>query len=111
MTAAQAIAAMDELTPNSYGFSQKLAWLRRVEQSVCQALGIIPSCLEEQTDLEAPEPYSELYVRYMQAQIFLEAGEITRYNNAMALYNNALAAMRRDHIRSHVSSHPQLTGF
>lgn len=101
MTAGQAIAALDRLTSNTYDDVQKLAWLSRVEA------GLLPDSvryirMQMDTPLQAGEPYDELYIRYLQAQIFLEVGEITRYNNAMALYNNALAQFRRAHIRSHV---------
>ncbi len=112
MTAQQAIAALDELTPNSYDFRQKLVWLGRVEAGVAaEVFDQERKAVGEETPLLAQEPYDELYLRYLQAQIYLEAGEITRYNNAMALYNNALAALRRAYIRSQVSHRPQLTGF
>ncbi len=108
MTAAQAIAALDELTANTYDQAMKMAWLHRVEA------GLLPDSnpdvtLEPDTTLQAGAPYDELYIRYLQAQIFLEVGEITRYNNAMALYNNALAQFRRAYIRSHVSPAACLT--
>lgn len=112
MTPAMAIAALDALTPNSYEVSQKLAWLERVEAGLAAEVffkTVNRPQMEE--PLLAFEPYDELYVRYMQAQIFLEAGEITRYNNAMALYNNAVAALRRERIRSHVTEQPSLKHF
>ena len=37
--------------------------------------------------LIVPEPYSELYLHYLAAQIDYWNGEITRYNNSMAKYN------------------------
>ncbi len=108
MTPAQAIAAVDELTSNTYDNAQKLAWLQRVEAGLLpQSNGEVE--LELATPLQAGEPYDELYIRYLQAQIFLEVGEITRYNNAMALYNNALAQFRRAYIREHVSPAAHLT--
>ncbi|MGM9601791.1 MAG: hypothetical protein ACI3W5_09485 [Faecousia sp.] len=112
MTPAMAIAALDALTPNSYEVSQKLAWLERVEAGLAAEVffeTVNRPQMEE--PLLAFEPYDELYIRYMQAQIFLEAGEITRYNNAMALYNNAVAALRRERIRSHVTEQPSLKHF
>ncbi len=112
MTPAMAIAALDELTPNSYDTAQKIAWLERVEAALAAEVFFeIINRPQWDKELLVKEPYDELYMRYMQAQIFLEAGEITRYNNAMALYNNALAALRRDHIRNNVSDQPCLTGF
>lgn len=108
MTAAQAIAQLDGLTSNTYDEAQKLLWLSRVEA------GLLPEGKQEvavqaDTQLQAGEPYDELYIRYLQAQIFLEVGEITRYNNAMALYNNALVNFRREHLRTSLSPARQLT--
>lgn len=37
--------------------------------------------------LLVPEPYSELYLHFLAAQIDYWNGEITRYNNSMAKYN------------------------
>ncbi len=111
MTAAQAIAALDELSPNSYDMGQKMVWLERVEAALAEVFGEAAGCPQLEAPMLAPAPYDELYIRYMQAQIHLEAGEITRYNNAMALYNAALAGLRRSHIRSHVTGQPLLTGF
>lgn len=99
MTPAQAIAQADDLTPNTYPQSHKLAWVARVEA----ALSGRETELQLQTPLLAAAPYDELYIRYIQAQIFLELGEITRYNNAMALYNNALAQYRRAYIRENTA--------
>ncbi|MFZ5975205.1 MAG: hypothetical protein ACOYU3_07335 [Bacillota bacterium] len=52
--------------------------------------------------LIVPEPYSELYLHYLAAQIDYWNGEIGRYNNAMAQYNatydSFAAAITRTHI-------------
>lgn len=52
--------------------------------------------------LIVPEPYSELYISYLAAQIDYWNGEIGRYNNNMAQYNTTYAdfaaAMTRTHM-------------
>lgn len=112
MTAAQAVAALDDLTPNAYSREQKLAWLAQVEAALAREVFFTdPAEVEEQTRLSVGAPYDELYIRYIQGQIFLEAGEITRYNNAMALYNTALMALRRCHIRGSMTPDCPITGF
>lgn len=112
MTPAVAIAELDELTPNTYEVSRKMAWLERAEQSLAaDVYGKPLPALRMEQPMQAPKPYDELYIRYMQGQIFLEVGEITRYNNAMALYNNAVAALRRFTIRSQPTEQPALKNF
>ncbi len=112
MTGAQAVAALDALTPNSYEAKQKLSWLSRVEEALAgEVYHTSPGAVTMATELLAPAPYDELYLRYLQAQIFLEAGEITRYNNAMALFNNALAGARRAQIRENLHPDRPLTGL
>ncbi len=112
MTGAQAVAALEELTPNSYPLEQKLRWLQQVEAQLAGEVYFVQvPAVSADTALMAPAGYEEVYLRYLQAQIHLEAGEITRYNNAIALYNTALAALRRCHIRSSVSRDRPLTGF
>jgi hypothetical protein len=45
-----------------------------------------PDTLPDVT-LLVPEPYSEMYLHYLAAQIDYWDGEYTRYNNAMAAFN------------------------
>lgn len=115
MTIAQAVSQLDELTPNPFSREEKLLWLSRAEAAVCRIAGeALPSFTADtdpDTPLFAPEPYDELYLRYLQAQVCLEQGEIGRCNNAMALYNNALAQFHRFHIRENTTSHPHFTNF
>ncbi len=112
MTAQRVIAALDDLTPNAYSPQQKLSWLQREEEMLCAEVFFIPApLLDMDTPLLARGPYDEVYLRSLQAQIHLEAGEITRYNNAMALHNTALMGLRRSYIRSHVSEEAILTGY
>ena len=52
------------------------------------------------TVLLAPEPFSEMYLRWMEAQIHYHNGEYGKYNNAILLFNtefNAYAAFYNQH--------------
>ena len=42
-----------------------------------------------------------MYLRYLQAQIDQVNGELTRYANSSALYNNLLSAYRDHYNRTH----------
>lgn len=112
MTGAEAVAALEALTPNSYPQAQKLRWVQQAEAQLAgEVYGVTAPTVSADSALMAPAGYTEVYLRYMQAQIYLEAGEITRYNNAVELYNTALAALRRAHIRGSVRADCPLTGF
>ena len=77
MTAGQVLAQVDDLLPNSYPGEQKRRWLR-------------------------PAPYDGLYRHYVEAQIHYANGELERYNNAMALWNNGLMTLRDHWCRGHM---------
>ena len=79
MTAGQVLAQVDDLLPNSYPGEQKRRWLR-----------------------QAPAPYDGLYRHYVEAQIHYANGELERYNNAMALWNNGLMTLRDHWCRGHM---------
>lgn len=117
MTIAQALSRLDAFTPNPYSREEKLQWLYRAEALTArEALNREPpqSFTPEtgpETVLLAPAPYDELYLRYMQAQIFLETGEIARCNNALALFQTALSGLRRFRIRENAGENPNFTNF
>lgn len=48
--------------------------------------------LDMDTVLLVPEPYSNLYVKYLAAQVDYFNGELARYDNSMTLFNAALSA-------------------
>lgn len=52
--------------------------------------------------LIAPEPYSNLYVKYLAAQVDYYNGEIPRYKNSMARFNEALDMYAAWYNRNHM---------
>ena len=54
------------------------------------------------TVLMVPEPYSDVYVKYLAAQIDYHNAEFARYNNSMVMYNMALSALADWHNRNHM---------
>jgi len=121
MTIAQAIAAVDALTPNTFDREIKLAWLSRLDQQVQRELiethqGATPfdgytAATPMDTQLAMESPYDECYIRYLQAQIHYENGEINRYKNAIVLFNSVYSAFADHYNRTHLPlSHGSFRG-
>ncbi len=102
MTAGELIAAADSLRPNQYPAEQKLRWLHRLDGQIRRELlethekpsdREIPAegdAYTEQTELLVGFPYdSELYTAYLFCQIDLHNGEISRYQQSLALLSAA----------------------
>ena len=67
----------------------------------CQG-SVLPVELTDAAELLAPAPYDGLYRHYVEAQIHYANGELERYNNAMALWNNGLMTLRDYWCREHL---------
>ena len=105
MTAGQMLGRVDALLPNQYGREEKMQWLAQAEGFVLreaeQVTGTLPEVTEEYV-LTAEAPYDELYRHYVEAQIHSANGEMERYNNACAAWNNTLLTYRDFWCRSHM---------
>ena len=113
MTIIEAINEADALRQNCYNVSEKLKWLSRVDAQVRKE--VLDTCANppeeafggynEETDTDTrllmPEPYSEAYVRYLEAQIDMANGELKRYNSAINEFNTIYSAFKRWHTRNH----------
>ena len=114
MTITQAINNVDALKGNTCSQDQKVQWLSRVDSMVkC----LIIDCHEgadqvnfkpynETTDtgteLLVPEPFDEMYARYLEAQIDLVNGEMERYNNSIDLFNTLFRQYNAYYTRTHM---------
>ena len=96
LTVQAVLAQVDALLPNGYTAEEKMRW-------VGQADGFVRADIygsEERiaytlfTKLSAPAPYDELYRHYVEAQIHYCNGEMSRYNNAAAMWNTGLMTLR-----------------
>ena len=59
------------------------------------------SLTDSQTELLVPEPYDEMYLRWMEAQIYYYNGEYDKYNNAIDLFNTAFEGYKNYYNRTH----------
>lgn len=98
MTVSAVLQQVDALLPNGYTAEEKRRWLTQAEGFVrAEVYGLDPTdmgALKDGDALCAPAPHTELYRHYVEAQIHYANGEMTRYNNAAAMWNNALMTLR-----------------
>ena len=109
MTIDQAINALDSRQSNTFSRQEKISWLSQLDALICkevlgQEFAGYTADTDPQTQLKAGQPWEEIYLHYMQAQICYCNGELTRYTNAAALYNNLFAAFKNHHNRTNLPS-------
>lgn len=114
MTVLQAILKCDKLKPNQYDSGDKTQWLSNLDLMVsnnilkahednthADFIGY-PESGSDDTVLLVPDPYSEVYIFYLFAQIDFNNAEYTRYNNSMIMFNEAYATYARYYNRTHL---------
>lgn len=99
MTIIDAINRIDSLKQNTYTNSDKIAWLSKLDSMVKRHIIDTHDGAESysfksydddtdlQTELLVPEPYDEMYLRWLEAQIDYANGEYGKYNNAILMFN------------------------
>lgn len=96
LTASAVVQQVDALLCNGYSTEEKYRWLAQAEGFVrSEVYGLAGDVtLTEDSVLCAPAPHHELYRHFVEAQIHYANGEMSRYNNAAAMWNNALMTLR-----------------
>lgn len=114
MTILEAIGRVDTSKPNTYSQEDKIKWLSTSEWNIKRDIVDTHEGFEEvefngftdktplDTQLIAPAPYDELYVRFLEAQIDYANNDIGKYNNSMAMYNEAMLSFRNYYNRTHL---------
>lgn len=114
MTIQGAINSLDDLMHNTYSPENKVTWLSRLDTMVKTIVidtheggeDVSFSGYNSETDPETvlliPEPFDEVYLRWMEAQIHYHNGEYDKYNNAVVLYNTAFDAFKSYYTRKHM---------
>lgn len=104
MTINQVITQIQNEKPSQYSVDTLVKWLSDVEGLIYHEVvrwhkgtdHIQYKPFNADTDLDkvlfVPEPYSNVYLRYLAAQIDYNNGELPQYANSMTLYNTALTA-------------------
>ena len=105
MTVAQAWAEIDALKPNAYTDAQKRRWLSELEGIAADEIfgsgetflpiGEADGALE----LAIAEPYCDVYLKYLEAQMDFHNGDFARCNNALGMFNALYAAFAASYRR------------
>ena len=121
MTIQQAIQSCDSLKPNQYTEDDKIRWLSNLDGLIfCEIIGSYEEEEEKtfsgytnttpkDTELLVQDPYSDVYIKYLFAQIDFNNAEYTRYNNSMMMYNMAYIAFADYYNREHKPKKQQIT--
>ena len=117
MTLREIIEKVDRLKPNQYEETDKVDWVNELEGKLIEEVfsrGIdyaeyVPADFtgyKWETDADkvllVPNQFSDIYIKYLFAQIDFHNAEFTRYNNSTmmfnAVYDEFAAYWRRNHI-------------
>lgn len=118
----EAINRIDAIKPNNYTQDEKIEWLSRLDWAIKREIidthegadavifsGYDSSSLN--TELIAPAPYDEVYLRWLEAQIDYANGEFGKYNNSNHMYETVYTAFESWYNRNHVPLGKQFKYF
>lgn len=102
-TVGQIISMVDEIRPNAFSSAVKVAWLNEVEGRIqSEVLLMGPEEVktyvwetDQNTQVLVHPPYDNLYGLYLAAMIDFGNGEYNKYQNDMAMFNEALGGYIR----------------
>ena len=104
MTVMDAITQLQAIKPNQYDDETVIRWLsdldgmlyrevvRDHENSEDIAHGPYDPEADMDTELMVQAPYSDIYIKYLSAQVDFNNAEYQRFNNSMVMFNMAFMA-------------------
>ena len=114
MTIIELITDVDEMKPNGYEQLFKVQWLSQLDGRIKDEIIDTHEGGEDvtfsgynadtpiDTELLVPHPYDDVYRYWLEAQIDYANGEYTKYNNSMAMFNEAYSAYQRHYHKAHM---------
>lgn len=114
MTIETAIRRTDSLKHNTYTDAEKIAWLSKADWMIKRHIidthegadaipyGGYDDTTDMTTKLLAPEPYDEMYLAWLQAQMDLSNGEYEKYNASILTFNAEYEAFENYYNRNHL---------
>lgn len=123
MKISDAIERLDELKSNAYTESEKVRWLSQLDSMIkrmmidtheggekCTFTGY-----DENTDMStvllAEEPFDDIYIYYLAAQIDLANMEYDRYNNSIMVFTDKYQDFADWYNRTHLPKGSQINFF
>ena len=123
MKIVEAISRIDGLKHNTYTQGEKIAWLSRLDSMVKRLIidtheggeDVVFTGYNENTDvyteLLVPEPFDEMYLRWLEARIDYANGEYDKYNNAILMYQTAYDGYANYYGRNHMPKGKKIKFF
>lgn len=114
MTIIEAINAVDAVKPNSYSQDEKIAWLSRLDGNIKAEVvdthedgeAVVYEGYDENTPLStqliAPAPYDDIYIKWLEAQIDYANNEFAKYANSASAFNAAYSVYTNWYNRQHM---------
>lgn len=111
------LANIDKLKPNQYDDADKIAWIQELDGIVTIEVlqksekyhnTNLPNYTDANKDVELLicEPYTDLYIKYVHAQIDFNNGEYDRYNNNSAVFNGRYEEYKRYFLKNNIPYSP-----
>ena len=109
----EAIEICDRQKPNGYTREDKIHWLDQLDRRIFREIistheggveefhGYAPD-VDDDTGLLAEEAYSDLYIKWLMAQIDFANSEIQRYNNSVMMFNSLYQEYANYYNRTHL---------
>ena len=113
MTIMEALHRIDTIKPNSYNQAEKIKWLSTLDGIIQTEIidahddgenAVFNGYTEDTpltTTLTVSAPYDEIYLFWLEAKINYWNGEYGKYNNSIAMYNEAYSTFAKHYIRTH----------
>ena len=123
MTIIEAISQIDDRKHNTYSQADKIGWLSKLDGMAKRLVidthegseDVYFDGYDEDTDLETvlliPEPYDEVYLRWLEAQIDYANGEYEKYNNSAEAYNVLWQDFQKYYNRTHMPKGKKMRFF
>lgn len=115
MKICDAIAEVDAQKINTYSLEQKIKWLNRLDSRIYNEIICTHryndgepevtfdgyDLTDEETELIVGEPYAEMYVRWLEAQMDYNNMEYDAFNNCNAMFESIFRSFRNAYNQSH----------
>lgn len=116
MKIADALAEVDNLKPNMYGKKEKIQWLSRLDARIYEEIikthergadeeeiSFTPYTEnDEEKTLLASQPYDEMYIHWLEAQIDYNNMEFDSFNNSNSMFESVFSLFRNAYNRTHM---------
>jgi len=120
-----AIAEVDSLKPNMFGEEAKITWLSRLDARIYQEIICTHDRNPDETEITftgytaddgekellVGQPYDEMYIRWLEAQIDYNNMEYDSFNNANGVFEAIYSSFRNAYNRCHMPKGAKKTYF